>query len=131
MKTIAAIFLAVLLPLITLAGPPYDIAVTFDPPLTGGAPVGFNLYIDDCAVTGPIAAPFGTVTTGQTFVGALTLDGTYAICVRAFNSAGEPPNPGPVATVTVADVPLPGTVQNLNVTASCPNGGCTVIVTIN
>ena len=37
-----------------LAAPPYDVTVTFSPPTTGGAPDGYSLYIDDCAVTGAI-----------------------------------------------------------------------------
>ncbi len=49
------------------AAPPYDVTVTFSPPATGGAPDGYNLYVDDCAVTGAIGSPAGTVTSGQTF----------------------------------------------------------------
>jgi hypothetical protein len=115
---------------VAFAAPPYDITVTFTPPITGGAPDGYNFYVGDCLATGPTAAPVGTVTSNQTFTGLITADGTYQMCVRAFNAAGENPDPGPVATVTIADIPLPGTVQNLNVTVDCPNSGCSVTVTI-
>jgi hypothetical protein len=111
--------------------PPYDATITFTPPITGGTPDGYRLYVDDCAVTGPVATAVGTVTSGQTFTSLFLADGTYAVCVRAFNTAGENPNPGPVATVTVNDLPLPGPVNSLDVIVSCPNGGCTVNVTVN
>jgi hypothetical protein len=117
-------------PLISLAAPPYDITVTFNPPLSGGTPDGYNFYVDDCAVTGPVGAPVGTVTSGQTFVGLITADGTYQMCVRSFNAAGENPDPGPVATVEIADLPLPGPVENLDIQVTCPTGGCTVTVTV-
>ena len=71
------------------AAPPYDVTVTFSPPLIGGAPDGYNLYVDDCAVTGPLGAATGSVTSGQTFPALILADGTYQFCVRAFNSAGE------------------------------------------
>lgn len=135
---------------LTWAAPPYDITVNFDPPLTGGTPTGYNLYIDDCAASGPAGAAFGTVTSGQTFVAALPVDGSYLVCVRSYIDkpfptvdvcAGEPapdpailicenPDPGPVATIDVADLPV-GPVDNLDVTVQCPNGGCTINVTVN
>ena len=120
-----------LLSVVALAAAPYDLTVTFDPPVTGGPADGFNLYIDDCAASGPTAAPFATVTSGQTFTGALTADGSYQVCVRAFNATGETPDPGPVATVDVNDLPLPGPIQNLQISIACPNGGCTVNVNVN
>ena len=116
---------------VAYSSPPYDILVTFNPPLSGGAPDGYNFYVDDCAVSGPVGAPVGTVTSGQAFVGLIAVDGTYQMCVRAFNAAGENPDPGPVATVDIADLPLPGPVENLDITVACPNGGCTVTVTIS
>jgi len=113
-----------------LAAPPYDVTVTFSPPIIGGAPDGYNFYIDDCAPTGPIAAGLPVIS-GQTFPALIMADGTYLMCVRAFNGAGENPNPGQVATVTIADLPLPGPVNSLGITVQCPNGSCTVNVTVN
>jgi len=113
------------------AAPPYDITVTFDAPLTGGPPDGYNLYIDDCAATGATAAPFAIVTNGQTFAGALTADGSYLVCVRPFNAAGETLDPVHVATVDVTDLPLPGPINNLAIQITCPLGSCTVNVSVN
>ena len=134
------------------AAPPYDITVTFSPPVANQGD-GYNLYVDDCAATGAVAAPFSAVTSGQTFVGALTTDGTFDICVRAFNNKSDPavdlcpgdtvpdpaisicelpdPGPGMVATVTIGDLVLPNPAENLDVQVTCPNGGCTVTVTVN
>ncbi len=113
------------------AAPPYDITVTFTPPSAGPVPGSYNLYIDDCAVSGPLSAPFGQVSSGQTFVAALPIDSIYEVCVRSVNVTGENPNPGPVATIAVADLPIPNPVENLDVAVSCPNGGCTITVTVN
>lgn len=110
------------------AAPPYDVTVTFDP-ATGAD--SYNFYIDDCAVSGPTGAPFASVTSGQTFTGALTADGSFQMCVRGVNATGEQPDPGDVATVVVADLPLPAPIQNLQISIDCPAGGCTVNVTIN
>jgi len=123
--------LLLLLPMLALAGPPYDVTVTFDAPLSGGSVDGYNFFIDDCAISGPGAAPFASVVSGQTFVGAITADGTYLMCVRPFNATGELADPGPVASVDIADLPLPGPVENLDVQISCPVGGCTVTITVN
>ena len=128
---LVALGIALLPSFVVQAAPPYDITVTFNAPTTGGAPDGYNFYVDDCAVGGPAGAPVGTVTSGQTFAGLITADGSYQMCVRAFNATGENPDPGPVATVDIADLPLPGPVENLDVTVACPNGGCTVTVTVN
>lgn len=121
-------WLLVLLPAAVLAAPPYDVTVTFDPVANAD---GYRFYIDDCAVTGPIGAPFAEVVSGQTFVGAVTADGTFEMCVRGYNTTGEQPDPGRVATVVIADLPLPGPVDNLDIVIACPNGGCTVTVTVN
>lgn len=120
---------AVVLPAIAWAAS-YDVTVTFSPPATG-VPDGYRFYVNDCAVSGPTAAPVGTVTSGQTFTGLITVDGTYQMCVRPFNAAGETLDPGPVATVVIADLPVPGPIQNLSISVNCPGGGCTVTVTIN
>ena len=129
--TVAGAILPLLWATSLLAAPPYDINITFDPPVSGGPAEGYNLYIDDCAASGPTGSPFGAVTSGQTFVGALTADGVYEVCVRSFNAAGEIADPGPVATIDVSDLPLPGPVENLDVTVACPNGGCSVTITVN
>ena len=114
------------------SAPPYDITVTFNAPSTGGTVGGYNLYLDDCAVTGATGAPLVAGYTSGTLVpGALTADGIYQVCVRSFNSTGEILDPGPVATVDVSDLPLPGPIENLDVQVGCPNGGCTVTVTVN
>ena len=113
---------------VAFATPPYDITVTFSPPSLGPPPDSYNLYIDDCAATGPLGAAFASVTTGQTFTGALTADGIYQVCVRAVNAAGEQPDPGPVATIDVTTLTVPNPPENLTVTVQCPNGACTVII---
>jgi len=113
------------------AAPPYDVTVTFSPPLIGGAPDGYNLYVDDCAITGPLGVAVGSVTSGQTFPALILADGTYQFCVRAFNAAGENPDPGQVATAIIADLPLPGTINNLGVQVTCPTSNCTINVTVN
>lgn len=116
---------------VAFSAPPYDVTVTFDPPSTGSPPDSYNFYIDDCAITGPVGAPFAAVTSGQTFTGALTADGSFLMCVRTVNGAGENPDPGPVANVDVFDLPLPGVIENLSITIDCPNGSCTVNVSVN
>lgn len=128
--SLALTLLIALLPATLIAAPPYDVTVTFNAPTTGGAPDGYSLYVDDCAVSGATGAAVGAVVSGQTFNGLLTADGTYEICVRAFNAAGEQPDPGPVATVTVSDLPLPGPIENLDIQIGCPNGSCTVEISI-
>jgi len=114
-----------------LAAPPYDVTVTFTAPTTGGTPDGYNLYVDDCAVSGPTGAAVGSVVSGQTFVSLIVADGTYQFCVRAFNTAGEQPDPGQVATADIADLPLPGPVNNLGIQITCPASNCTITVIVN
>jgi len=128
---IVVFVLALLLSLVAYAAPPYDTTVIFSPPITGPVPDGYNFYIDDCTALGPVAAPVGTVTLGQTFPAILTSDGTYLMCVRSFNAAGENPDPGQVATVIVADLPLPNPVDSLDIQVACPASSCTVGITIN
>jgi hypothetical protein len=123
--------LCLLVALVAQAAPPYDVTVTFTPPSTGGAPDGFNLYVDDCAVSGPLGAATGSVVSGQTFPSLILADGTYQFCVRAFNAAGENPDPGQVATAIIADLPLPGPVNNLGIQVMCPSSSCTISVTVN
>ena len=122
--------LLLLLPTMVLAAPPYDVTVTFSPPSVGGAPDGYNLYVDDCAVSGPLGAAVGSVTSGQTFPGLILADGTYDFCVRAFNAAGENPDPGQVATAVISDLPLPGPVENLGIQVTCPTSNCVINVTV-
>ena len=124
------LLLLLLLPFAALAAPPYDVTVTFSPPLSGGVPDGYNLYVDDCAVSGPIGSAEGSVTSGQTFPSLILADGTYEFCVRAFNAAGENPDPGQVATAIIDDLPLPGAVENLGIQVTCPTSNCVINVTI-
>lgn len=116
-----------LLTAVAFANPPYDVTATFDP-APGAA--SYNLYIDDCAVTGPVGAPAVTAyVSGTAQTALITADGTFEICIRSVDaSAQELANPGPVATVTIG--PL-GTIQNLNITISCPNGPCAVTTIVN
>ena len=120
-------------PLLTnAADPPYDVTVTFSPPADGGVPTGYNFYIDDCAITGPVAAGVN-VTSGQKFIKALLTDGTFLMCVRAFNTEGEQPGPGAVVPVDTLMSLLPGELQSLtinivlegvNVQITCDPTGC-------
>ena len=118
-----------------MAAPPYDVTVTF----TAIPATGFNFYMDDCAVSGPIGLPIGEVISGQKFSSLVVADGTYQFCVRAFNDgvdpAGNPirvenPGPGQVATAVISDLPLPGTIDNLGIQVTCPTSNCTINVTI-
>ncbi len=124
------LLILLLLPFAALAAPPYDVTVTFSPPSSGGAVNGYNLYVDDCAVSGAIGAAAGTVTSGQTFPSLIVADGTYQFCVRAFNAAGEQPDPGQVATAIISDLPIPGPIQNLGIQITCPASNCTINITI-
>ena len=117
---------AVFLPAIAWAVS-YDVTVTFT---AGVGATSHNLYVDDCGPA-PVGLAVGTVITGQTFPALILVDGTYEFCVRSENAAGESPDPGQVATVTITDIPLPGPIGNLNVTVACPTGSCSVSVTIN
>lgn len=95
----------------------YDVRVQFSPPRTGMAPDGYNLYIDDCAVTGAVGSPVGTVTPGKNFPNLIIADGTYQFCVRPFNSAGEQPDPGRIAIVDIntADSLIPPPVHSIDI----------------
>lgn len=119
-----------LLPMMALAAPPYDVTVTFTAPTTGGSPDGYNLYVDDCALSGAVGTAVGTVTSGQTFPALIVADGTYQFCVRPFNAAGEQPDPGQVATAVISDLPLPGPVNNVGIQVTCPDSSCTINVTM-
>lgn len=132
MKRITAVALlsAIFLAGLAHAIPPYDITVTFAQPSSGPLPDSYNLYIDDCTVSGPTAPAYGTVIPSQQFVGALPAAASYQICVRTVNAAGENPDPGPVATVDVSDLPLSDPIENLNITVQCPLGSCTVNVSV-
>jgi len=135
-----------LLPAFAFAGPPYDVTVTFSPPVSGGAPGGYNLYVDDCAVTGAVGAPVspaydpsapitvppssGTFS-GKTYTGLIIADGTYQFCVRAVNLAGEQPDPGETATVIIDALQIPGTINGLGIQITCDATGCTVTSVIS
>jgi len=129
-KKVLPLLLFLLIPALVVAAPPYDVTVTFSPPASGGAPDGYRLYVDDCAVGGAVGSSVGTVTSGQTFPGLITADGTYQFCVRPFNAAGEQPDPGQVATAIISDLPIPGPVNSLGIQVDCPLSNCTINVTI-
>lgn len=109
----------------------YDVSVSFSPPTTGGAPDGYNFYVDDCAVSGALGAPAGSVPlggeAGTTFAGLLTSIGTYEMCVRAFNAAGEQPDPGQVATVNIVEN-APGVIGGFDVQITCRDTAGAVVV---
>ena len=131
------LLLLLLIPMFVLsesakATPPYDVTVTFSSPISGGAPDGYNLYIDDCAATGPVGTGMSAAS-GQKFISALTVDGTYLLCVRAFNTEGIQPGPGAVVPVDTLMSLLPGELQSLtinimlegvNVQITCDSTGC-------
>ena len=71
------LLLLLLMPAFTFAAP-FDVTVTFSPPVTGGTPDGYNLYIDDCAPTGPIGAGI-SVASGQKLLVQITCDSTGCI----------------------------------------------------
>ena len=124
------LLLALFMALPAAAAPPYDVTVTFTPPIVGGIPDGYNFYVDDCFATGALSPPVGSVVSGQTFPALIATDGTFEMCVRAFNAAGENPDPGQVATVVINDLPLPGPVNNLGIQVTCPTSNCTINVTV-
>ena len=118
---------------VVLTAPPYDVTVTFSPPLTGGAPDGYNFYVDDCAVTGPVDAGV-SVTSEQKFPALILADGTYQLCVRAFNAEGEQADPGAVVPLDTLLGLIPGELESLtinivlqgvNVQITCDSAGCT------
>jgi len=121
-------FFSIAWPIIAFSAPPYDVTVTFDPPSSGGPVDSYNFYIDDCAVTGPVGASVGQVISGDTFPAVVTADGSYDMCVRAVNVTGENPDPGPIATVVISQTPLPGEIENLDITVTCRDGGGAVVV---
>ncbi len=123
-------FVFIMCAAVTYSAPPYDVTVTFTPPITGGAPDGYNFYVDDCAVSGSVGAGI-SVTSGQTFPALIVADGTYQMCVRSFNAAGENPDPGQVATVVINDLPLPGPINSIGIQVTCPLSNCTINITVN
>ena len=124
LKTIPLLLIATLVS----AAPPYDVTVTFSP--ATGADT-YNFYVDDCSVGGPVSAPVASVVSGQSFPALITADGTYLMCVRSVNGAGENPDPGQVATVIINDLPLPGPINSLGIQVTCPLSNCTINVTVN
>lgn len=133
MKRLFLILVMGLLAMPIHAAPPYDVTVTYSPPLTGGPPDGYNLYLDDCVVSGPVAAPVGLVTSGQEFPALILADGTYQLCVRAFNAEGEQVDPGAVVPLDTLMSLIPGALESLtiniilqgvNVQITCDSTGC-------
>jgi len=131
MKRFLLLLVALAFSILASAAPPYDVTVTFSAPATGGAPDGYSFYIDDCAVSGPIDAPTASAVAGQTFPAIIIADGTYLMCIRAFNAAGTQPDPGQVATADINDLPIPGPIQNLGIQVTCPASNCVVEVVVN
>lgn len=114
---------------VALANPPWTLIVNSFDPAPGAT--SYNLYLNDCDPAGPSAAPVGTVDVSggpQTFTDLVSTDGPVTVCVRAVNSFGENPDPGPVFAETLG---LPGTISNLTITWECaPSGPCSVQFTI-
>lgn len=124
------VLLLCLFALPALAAPPYDVTATFTAPVvdaTHGPPTGYRLY-RGCRA-GETKVLVGSVTSGQTFTGLLTADGTYSFCVHAFNATGQGPSSN-VAVVVINDFePVPGAPTNFGITVTC-DSSCTVNVTI-
>ncbi len=136
------------------AAPPYDVSLTVTEPTVGEAPDGYNFYINDCAATGPTAAPFATDVTpaGQTFTAAVTTNGSFVMCVRSFKTKADPAvnfcegqavdpavlicetaDPGNAfRNVDLADIvptPFPAPADDINITISGGSGSYTVTIT--
>lgn len=128
-RLVPALFAALLIPLVALAAPPYDLNLTWNIPATGGPVDGVRVYIDDCAVTGPVGAPaFDTSSPSPwTASNAITADGTYDVCIRGYNAGGEQPDPGLVATVTTAPIPVPAPLDTLSIEVVCRDSGGAIV----
>lgn len=98
----------------TFAAPPYDVTATFT---VGSGATSHRLY-RGCRA-GETKTLMGTVTSGQTFTGALTAAGEYSFCVHGVNASGEGPRSN-IVVATVSEVPLPGAPSNLVITVTCP-----------
>lgn len=119
------IFLLLLLPSLAFAVPFYFTA-TISPPLNGGTPAGYNMYIDDCAPGAPVGAPAEVVQSGVETSGIDLASGVYEICFRAFNIAGEQSEPGFKDSETLTHVEIPGVIEGFTITIRCdPGNYCT------
>ena len=150
MKKSALVMLLLSCPVFAAA--PYGLILTYQNPTTGPTPVGYNLYINDCAATGATGQPAATIgnSGNETVNDVLTADGVYQICIRSLTAKPNPatdqcpgdtaPDPAvancetadpglAVVTVDVSDFVLAQPAESLDVQVLCPSGGCTVIIT--
>lgn len=109
MRTLLAILL--LFPALAFAAPG---SILFDPPVTGGAPDGYRLYVDGTLV--------GPVTSGYEM--AFPDSGEVVIGVEAFNASGV----SLVERRVTITPTVPGPVQNLRIEVQC-DGRCSVTIT--
>lgn len=105
------LILALLLPALAFAAPG---AILFDPPVTGGAPDGYRLYVDGTLV--------GPIVSGHEM--AFPDSGEVVIGVEAYNAAGASLVEQRVTITPTA----PGPVQNLRIEVEC-DGRCSVTIT--
>lgn len=103
----------------------YDGTVTFTPTNADG----YRLYVNDCEPTGPVGAPIAEITSGERVTALIAQDGTYEVCVRAYNAAGETPDPGSVQRLEVQSLPAP--ISDLNVEIHCDTCVVTPLNTVS
>jgi len=107
--------------------------MTFDPPSSGVVPDSYNLYVDDCAVTGAVGAPIAAVTSGdqttQSWNPVVNSDGNYTFCIRTVYQGNENPDPGPTNDAQLFE--LAGPIENLQIQFECVVGPCSVTVISN
>ena len=127
------VLVALLFTALALAAVPASIVdVTYTLSATGPVPDSVNLYIDDCAVTGPVGAPFATLVasgpqSGAPYDNAVTVEGIYQVCARVVNAVGITPDPGPVHVFDTAEFDLSSPINTLSITVefACGTGVCT------
>lgn len=107
-----------------LAVGPQDLTVTFQTRAGGGTVQGHRLYVNDELV--------GTVQSGQAVSGAIPGNGTYKVCVNAFNATGETEG-GQCKTAALVDA-APAPTDVIDVKFACESaqgqvGTCTVTFT--
>lgn len=124
MRFIAAFVLSLVLAATALAVGPQDMTLTFQTRAGGGAAQGHRLYVNDVLK--------GTVTSGQTVTAAvsgITGNGSWKICVNAFNATGETAG-GNCKTAVVSDL-APAPTDVITVTMQCQMvtpSTCTVVL---
>ena len=119
--------LALFLPSIALANPPYDLRI--DQPgtaSTGGAAATYELW-QDC--TGTPTLVDADIQIPETYTGLMTADGLYNFCVRGRNEVDLAPV-GLSFDVMVAALAAPGPIDSgTMMSVQCPDGPCTVVIT--